>query len=134
MLPQPDQQGFDFDAFGQALGWKPWPYSPKGTYWDDGGRFIDDGTKTRFAGFVHGILLLSEYDADQGRNVLYPFPWPKSVDEALAALVAIGWWVDTVEHRSAFLKKYANSADADGPLGRAPGQGHGGRRAVHRSP
>jgi|SRR5262249_8856842 len=107
MPRQPEQQGFDFDAFGRALGWKPWPYSPKGTYWDGGKRFLDAWTKARLAGFVHGALLLSEYDASQGRRVLYPFPWPRTVDEALAALVALGWWADTMEHRAAFLKRYA---------------------------
>jgi DNA-binding protein HU-beta len=107
MPRQSEQRGFDFDAFGRALDWKPWPYSPKGTYWDGGRRFLDAWTKARLAGFVHGALLLSEYDAGQGRRVLYPFPWPRTVDEALAALVALGWWADTVEHRAAFLKRYA---------------------------
>jgi hypothetical protein len=74
MLLRPEQRGFDFDAFGRALGWKPWPYSPKGTYWDSGGHFIDDGNKAGLAGFAHGILLLSEYDADQGRSVSIPPP------------------------------------------------------------
>jgi hypothetical protein len=107
MRQQTAQQGFDFDAFGWALGWKPWPYSPQGTYWDRGGRFLDHWTKARLAGFVHAELLLSEYDAVQKRRVFYAFPWPRTIDDALAALVACGWWVDTVEHRAAFLKRYA---------------------------
>jgi nucleoid DNA-binding protein len=107
MLLQPERWGFDFDAFVRALGWKPWPYSPQGTYWDGGRRFLDHWTKARLAGFVHGELLLSEYYAGQKRRVFYAFPWPRTVDDALAALVACGWWADTVEHRAAFLKRYA---------------------------
>jgi hypothetical protein len=52
-------------------------------------------------------LLLREYEAGQGRRDLYPLLWPRTVDEALAALVVLGWWADTVEHRAAFLKRYA---------------------------
>lgn len=107
MLLQPERWRFDFDAFVRALGWKPWPYSPQGTYWDGSRRFLDHWTKARLAGFVHGELLLSEYSAGQKRRVFYAFPWPRTVDDALAALVACGWWADTVEHRAAFLKRYA---------------------------
>src|SRR5262247_940173 len=60
---------------------------------------MNDGTKARLAGVVHGALFLSEDAAGQGRHVLSPFPWPRTVDEALVALGALGWWEDTMEPR-----------------------------------
>jgi hypothetical protein len=32
MSPLVASDAFDFDRFGQALGWQPWPYSSQGTY------------------------------------------------------------------------------------------------------
>ncbi len=106
MQPRHEPRGFDFDAFGRALGWTRWPYSPQDTYWDGRCRFLDRHKGGRLLGLPHSDLLLSEYDAAQGRNRLHPFPWPKTVEEALTALVTVGWWEDTPENRGAFLARY----------------------------
>jgi hypothetical protein len=81
---------FDVEVFARTLGLVPWRYSA-GTYTDGQGRFVDWQKGARLLGLPHSDLLFSRYDAVQGRQVLSPYPAPKTMQEALAAAVSIGW-------------------------------------------
>lgn len=96
--PTRESSGFElknFEAFGQALGYRPWPYSPEGTYWNGKSRFLDWEKREPLVGLAHSELLFSEYDPAQGRNYLYAFLRPKAVAEALEAVASIGWADET---------------------------------------
>jgi hypothetical protein len=100
---------FRFEAFGRALGYRPWPYSPEGTYWNGGSRFLDWQNAERLIGLSHSELLLSEYDAIGARNRLYPFPTPKTVGDAIEAVISLGWVADSPAMRTAILRTYTAS-------------------------
>jgi hypothetical protein len=81
---------FPIEAFAQALGMRPWGYSAD-TYTDGAGRFLDWHKAERLLGLPHSDLLFTEYDAAQQRNVLKPFPEPKTMEDAMEAAIAVGW-------------------------------------------
>jgi hypothetical protein len=80
---------FNVETFAQALGWKPWPYSA-GTYWK-GSRFLDWQKGKRLLGLPNGELLFSAYDHHQQTNRWYPFPAPKTMQDAMNAVGSLGW-------------------------------------------
>jgi hypothetical protein len=85
-----EKNPFSLEAFAEALGLRPWRYSAK-TYTDGAGRYLDWQKGERLLGLPHSDLLLSEYDGEQQRHVLRPFPVPKTMEDAMEAAASIGW-------------------------------------------
>jgi hypothetical protein len=55
------------------------------------GRFVDWEKGKELLNLPNSDLLLSEWDMGQQRNVLNPFPTPKSLEDAIEAAVSVGW-------------------------------------------
>lgn len=110
---------FSIEAFAETLGFRRWSYNPQGPYtyivreprattgpqedarrmhsfWNGGTRFIDWRKGEPLLGMLHSDLLFSEYDGVQQRNVLRPFPAPKTMEDAMEAAASIGWYARTV--------------------------------------
>jgi hypothetical protein len=85
-----DPTAFDISMFADMLGFRPWPYSPD-TYTNGTGRFVDWSKGEQLLGIPHSELFFSAYDEAQRRNVLWGFPAPKTMHDAVETAASVGW-------------------------------------------
>jgi hypothetical protein len=81
---------FDLKVFTRMLGFHPWRYSAD-TYHDGHGHLLDWAKGERLLHLPHSECLLSAYDGEAQRNVLYPYPVPQTLGEAFDIITGLGW-------------------------------------------